>query len=296
MDALTLEPAVELTYGRLSRLLNRAYGDYFVPVWLDPYQFEQMCEDMDVDLARSVVALLGERAVGLALLSVRGAEGWISGVGVRPGWRRRGVGRRMIEHLQALARNSGLERLRLEVLEQNKGAIALYEDLGFRHGRDLLVLTKAPDQAVRSDSDEAELSEPGDRTIKGAPPRWLLGFHARFHEVDPSWQRDLLSLENRAPRLEGLAFWKAQDLVGYCLYVRQPDLIAVMDLAAEPACPNRVRAGERLLRNLHQERPTLGGQVVNLPAEDPMLPAFTGTGYRVWQRQHEMVWLVPHPT
>jgi GNAT superfamily N-acetyltransferase len=281
MDTLCLVPAAQLSSGRLTRLLNRVYADYYLPVWLDPYQFERMCADMDVDLRRSVVALVDGQEVGLALLSQRGREGWVSGVGVRPIWRRQGIARRMLEYLQQRAETEGLSRLRLEVLQQNEGAARLYEQLGFSWERDLLVLNFSGELYP-------PLRPPTD--VAPAQPSWLLKAHRPFHPYDPSWQRDLPSLEKRAPLLQGLALWQEQQLVGYTLYQPRPDALTILDLAVDPSDPHRLKNARRLLRALHSSQPATSSTITNVPAQDPLLPAFVDFGYRVWQRQYEMVW------
>ena len=283
MDVLTLVPATALSAERLSRLLSQAYADYFIPVKLDPYQFTLMCDDMDVDLARSVVAMEGDIPVGLALRSSRGPEGWISGVGVHPIWRRRGIARRMMQWIQQTSFQDGLHRLRLEVLEQNQAAAKLYEELGFVQARDLLVLTLESGWVIPAAASLHVDAESPDR---------LLDAHAQFHDVDPSWQRDLPSLRKRAGRILGLVLREAQELLGYVIYQPQRNACAVLDLAADPFHPQRLQLAEQLLLALHGAHRDVGGHSVNVPAQDPLLPAFMQVGYQVWQRQQEMVWLV----
>lgn len=50
---------------------------------------------------------------------------------VRPGSRRRGVGRALLERVEAIARDRGYGKLTLEVLEGNQPAQALYRSVGF---------------------------------------------------------------------------------------------------------------------------------------------------------------------
>ncbi len=87
-DSLKLIPAAAVSSARLSSLLNEAYADYFLPVWLDEPRVVRMCQEVDVTLAHSVLAVAGDELVGVALLSQRGDRGWISGVGVVPSFRR----------------------------------------------------------------------------------------------------------------------------------------------------------------------------------------------------------------
>jgi ribosomal protein S18 acetylase RimI-like enzyme len=51
---------------------------------------------------------------------------------VRPGWRRQGIGRRLVAAVIAAARNAGYERVRLDTLDHMEPARELYRALGFR--------------------------------------------------------------------------------------------------------------------------------------------------------------------
>jgi ribosomal protein S18 acetylase RimI-like enzyme len=53
------------------------------------------------------------------------------GMGVRAEWRRRGIGRQMLEACISLARDAHIEKVELEVFADNVAAIRLYESFGF---------------------------------------------------------------------------------------------------------------------------------------------------------------------
>lgn len=55
----------------------------------------------------------------------------IHDIAVTASWRRRGIGRALIEALEKIARERGCCKLTLEVLENNLSAQALYRELGF---------------------------------------------------------------------------------------------------------------------------------------------------------------------
>ncbi len=281
--SVDLVPATALSYDRLTLLINQAYMNYYLPIWIDAAQFARMCIVEDIDLRKSVVTLVDGTPVAIALLAVREDVGWLSGVGVLAPWRRRGIARRIVEHVQATARAQALCAVRLEVLTQNEGGLALYQQLGFRWERDLLVLTLEP-----GTFDPLPLPT----GIVPASPGMILTSHTAFHDTRMPWQRQLASCLHRQDELRGLALWEASRMVGYLLYQLQQGNHVVADLAVDPEYPQRLQAARTLLTAMHSARPDMGGSTINLPTDDPLLPAFTGLHYRIWQRQHELVWEV----
>ncbi len=56
----------------------------------------------------------------------------VGALAVHPGWRRRGLGRRVLDALLGHGRDHGAERATLEVAAGNSAALALYGAAGFR--------------------------------------------------------------------------------------------------------------------------------------------------------------------
>ncbi|MBN2007218.1 MAG: GNAT family N-acetyltransferase [Anaerolineae bacterium] len=279
-----LIPAADLSSTALMTLINAAYADYYLPVHIDQTQLFEMRLQEDIDFTKSFVAFVNHQPIGVALLSVRERQGWLSGVGVLPGFRRRGIARAVIRHIQNLVAELGLQTLWLEMLAQNDPGAALYQRLGFVKARDLLVL--------RAEAGQYEPAAAPDHIRTVAPDQWLTHYQT-FHDVRIPWQRSLRSLQARSHKLHSLGYWDGARLIGYILYELYPDNHAIYDLAVDPAHPHRLDVAEALLLALHTYRSDLGGYIINVPAEDPLAPAFTDLHYRVWQRQHEMFWTIP---
>ncbi|MGB9299271.1 MAG: GNAT family N-acetyltransferase, partial [Anaerolineae bacterium] len=81
-------------------------------------------------------------AVGFAICHVEteGADdtagvGWIVQMGVRPAWRRRGLGRALLCEVMHGLQADGLTSAALEVNIDNHRAMRLYERLGFERSR-----------------------------------------------------------------------------------------------------------------------------------------------------------------
>ena len=81
------------------------------------------------------VALNSDKVVGWCDISPNGrssmAHCGVLGMGVLPTYRRRGIGRRLLEATVARATEIGLKRIELDVIVSNSAAIALYTNFGF---------------------------------------------------------------------------------------------------------------------------------------------------------------------
>lgn len=72
-----------------------------------------------------------DEMVAFAITQVVLDEATLFNIAVDPGWQRRGFGRQLLEHLIRELETRDVLTLWLEVRASNKGAIALYESLGF---------------------------------------------------------------------------------------------------------------------------------------------------------------------
>src|SRR5262245_15743860 len=89
----------DLPYPGMADLFNRVYEGYEVALHVDEAAIVFMESTFDLDAARSVIAWDDDRAVGVALLGVRGANGWVGGMGVETACRRTGIGERLMRAL-----------------------------------------------------------------------------------------------------------------------------------------------------------------------------------------------------
>lgn len=82
-------------------------------------------------------ALDGDRVVGWCDVfpkeNPRQAHRGSLGMGILPGYRGKGIGRRLLSAVLDHAKKFGLEKVELTVYHTNTDAIALYEKLGFEH-------------------------------------------------------------------------------------------------------------------------------------------------------------------
>ena len=73
----------------------------------------------------------GSEVVGYAVMSVAAGEAHLLNICIAPDLRRRGIGRRLLQHMLAAARQAGAECLYLEVRPSNQEAMRLYRAAGF---------------------------------------------------------------------------------------------------------------------------------------------------------------------
>ena len=256
---LELRPASELDDDALAELFTAAYEGYAVPFAVDASALRFLTETYDLDRDASRIAVRAGEPVGLANLGLRGPDAWIGGVGVVPGARRHGVGRALMHAVHEEARSRGVERVWLEVIVENTEAIALYEQLGYRHERDVEVWSLSGAEGEPHEVDAAEAHA------------WI---QAHRTEREP-WQRDDASLA----RIDGL---RGLRIDGAAAVLKAAGgRVSVVQLAGEEAPLRRLLAAAGSLGE------TLS--VLNLPVGHPAGSALATLGGRADVRQHEMV-------
>lgn len=134
---VALEPASAIPLASLARLFTASYEGYAFRVSVDDRALAAFVHERSIDLSLSRVAAIDGRPVGLALVGLRGALGYVAVVGVIPEARHHGVARDLLRAAEDALRGGGAREARLDVLAENAAAIALYESAGWRSARAL---------------------------------------------------------------------------------------------------------------------------------------------------------------
>jgi len=117
----------------------------------DPWSKKLFEKEISLQFSSFFVALIGERVAGYGGFWKVCNEADIVNIAVHPDFRRKGVGKKILEYLLKLARKNEINRVFLEVRETNPSAINLYESFGFKtvgrrekyySGEDALILKK----------------------------------------------------------------------------------------------------------------------------------------------------------
>jgi predicted N-acetyltransferase YhbS len=220
----------------------------------------------DFDLALSRIALKEGAPVGIGVVAVRGAEGWIGGLGVVASERRRGVGRMLMDATLDAARAAGIRGVSLEVLEGNAAAVALYEQLGFERTRMLEVWSLASDVDVANvEPDSVSNAAEWIRANRRAPEPWQ-----RADRSVENLARGGTSVEAVSVPGRGAALFRVSDEVASVLQLAARDDDTAAELLAA------VRRRGRSLR------------FVNVPEGDPASDALRKLGGDLEVRQLEL--------
>lgn len=248
-----LRPAGSRSLGERAELFTGAYEGYLLPVHVDEAALARMQDEFDFDLDASRIAYRDGEPVGLANLAVRGPEAWIGGVGVVRSARRTGIGEALMRAVHDEARARGVERVWLEVIVENTGALALYEKLGYETVQDVEVWTLP---AAESDGAWREAPVP---EVK-----------ARLSERHEPWQRADGTLAHYDD-VRGLVTESG------AMLFRVRSTAQLQQYTGEP---------EPLLRAL---RTFADVYILNLPADDPAAQVLRELGGSLGVRQHEML-------
>ncbi len=261
--------ASQVEFGTLVKVFNQAFSDYMIDVYFSPPGFAEYIERYIVDLDRSLVAEEDGLMVGLLLSGEDGTRTWNAGMGVHPGWRRQGIGGRLLDLWLSDAAGSGCREALLEVIVGNKPAEGLYVSRGFRPGRSYVAYEGRPRWK------RGPVMPPED--IIETTPAELLPLYRDGH----SWQKrprivaglkGFTALRSRGPG--------GPEGPGYIIYDLYGELMYIFDLTPNPA-------GRGLLEYaVEMERPKLIRVVNTIDHGEEEL--YRSMGFRPWITNTEM--------
>lgn len=259
---MKLEPASRFSYAELAEIFNAGYEGYVTPFTLDEAAFRFMSTTWDDDLDASRVAVVDGAPAGICKLAVRGARGWIAGVGVSVPQRGKGIGEALMRAVLDEAAGRGVREVWLEVLVQNEPAIRLYEKLGFVQVRDLEIWTLG----------ELVFRKHKVRPVPLEPAQARIARERRWREP---WQRADQTVAN----LDAVEALESER--GCVLFRRTGERVSLLQGVAEDDA-----AARELLASLP---PDASVQWLNAPVGDPFSAAIASLGGALAFRQHELL-------
>jgi GNAT superfamily N-acetyltransferase len=131
--ATLYNPAVQAAPERLCAQINALLTELGAAPLCSPERLARMLANPH---AQVVLALVGEKVVGMATVSVAAeldaTEAWIENVIVTESYRRRGILRTLIDHCIVFARKHGADSIELNSGADRCEAHLAYEALGFK--------------------------------------------------------------------------------------------------------------------------------------------------------------------
>ena len=243
----------------LPAALNDAFSDYAVPMRLTDAQFSQMMKQRSMDPELSAVAIVDGEVAAFWLMGRRSDRVYLIVSGTRPAYRRRGLSKRVADHVFRLVRTNQIARITSEVITGNEKALALYRGLGFMITREF--------DCYRVNSPEFV---PPDVTIEQVDWCKMRTLASGFCDHRPSWQNENESIDALGSAARCIAVLVVGRPAGYAVFV--PETRTLCQLAVTPG-HRREGLGTALLAAVHQ---ATGGAVrlINVEARDQAFSAF----------------------
>ena len=116
---LTAVSATQFSVAQLTTILCDCFEDYLVPVTLSVEVFVQRFSAEGLSLLDSCVWLDGDVPAAMAVVARRGDEARLAAFAVRPAYRGKGVGRRLMSPLIDALREQGVRRMWLGGVRAN---------------------------------------------------------------------------------------------------------------------------------------------------------------------------------
>lgn len=109
--------------------------------------------------------LVGEidgQVVSTCMVGYEGHRGWINYLAVRPDFRRKGLGRQIMEHAESLLTAANCPKINLQIRSTNQGVIRFYENIGY--SQDAVVsMGKRLDPDTPSNAEQTQPNNTEDR-------------------------------------------------------------------------------------------------------------------------------------
>lgn len=97
----------------------------------DRYTREQIEWIVSGEKEAAYIYLHRSKPVGSVMVSIRGNRGRLISIGVHPDWRKKGIGKKLMDVAEGWFLKSGAKQVVLEVNVSNHEAVNLYSSLGF---------------------------------------------------------------------------------------------------------------------------------------------------------------------
>jgi hypothetical protein len=212
---------------------------------------------------------------GVGMLGMRDERCWITRLGVVPHRRLKGMGQMIMEYMLHYGQTHGATLAQLEVIVGNEPARALFEKLGFRPTRTLLIIRRPPSNPPANPVyDAARVSQITDEDI----PHYL-----QQRGAGASWIEETQSLLN-VGHMRGIMVTTTTGKQAWVIFHHTPFQLTHFVLS-----PNSEDdALHAALYHVHKAYPMQDTKIENVPLKDHEWNIYSTMGYLEVFRRTEM--------
>jgi len=204
---------------KMRKTFNKAFSDYIVPIQLSHGQFVQkIIQKTNISFKYSIGSYYNKKLVGFIFNSIDYYEGkktaYNGGTGVITDFRGNHLTQRMYESVFPKFENIGIEQCVLEVIANNKPAIKVYENLGFKRTKfyHCLKLLEESTYLGKIKMNNVDLIIPDK-------PKWKR--YERFCDYDTCFLDSFPLLKKNKENETILEAYLNQQLVGFLIFNRK---------------------------------------------------------------------------
>lgn len=265
------------------QVFSESFSDYSALETWNEDLFRKHLRVNAIDLNRSAGCFRGDRMIGI---SINGFGKWNDketvydgGTGVIPSERRSGAARSMFEMMLPEFKRVGIEQYLLEVITTNHPAVTLYEKLGFKVHRELLILEAADGLKKRDGADFVQIRplQPSD-----------LDLYSGFSDGSPAWQNSNEAVVRSAMSKTIFGAFTNEQCVGYIAFSNRVGRIA--QLSVDPKFRHRGVGTSLVNAMMATVDENFKPQALNVDGSlGETIEFLTNAGFRKKFTQYEMV-------
>jgi len=142
---IKIKRLIECTIAEAVKAWNEGFEGYSIDAKTTPENFIKRMVNEDLSPLLSIVAFENNQPIGIVMNGVREVNGkkvgWNGGTGVAREYRRKGVGKILMESTLSILKEEGVDLATLEAMSDNTKAISLYKNMGYLINDNLEYLT-----------------------------------------------------------------------------------------------------------------------------------------------------------
>lgn len=269
-------------------LVNQVFQDYVVPIKWDILDFELDARENSLSFEDSFVFFKSNEPVGFIVLGLRNDVARIDAMGVVKEVRGTGLANYILEYAFEHLKWKKINKVILEVAEEDQRAVRFYLKNGFRHVRylkSLILSTKNSEVDIKTESElEYEFQKSDNKEIHE------LALEAKFlFKRSPNWQRDPLTLLLAEDRYRNELIIEKHKTVGYLVWgITSSNFAFVVDFSPVVHDKEPENLLLDIIKHIHAESGVENIQIMNVPEDDLIYDAAKKVGFSVFITQQEM--------